>query len=325
MIWAAFFNFIAFLIFARTSRARSPTASSTPSFIAHVRHRRAPRGDRVGPHHLVVGSAVQLVARAGRRAVGGGDRQGRVRRRDAARGLSPTAVFIVVSPAPGLVLGCVLMAVLPGCSGARRRGRSIARSGGCSSSRRRLLSLGHGGNDAQKTMGIIAALLVANGSCWPITPCRCGSCWRATRRWGGNAGRRLAHRPTMGMRMTSCARATGSARRPAAPSRCSWPRSWAFRSRRLTPSPADRRRRGGHAPGRRPLAHRRARGVGLGLHHPVRRRHCCGGALDGEDPGPHHPHGDAPADAAQVRDRANADDRAGDRVGGRDRNAQPWP
>ena len=38
---------------------------------------------------------------------------------------------------------------------------SIASFAGASSSRRRLFSLGHGGNDAQKTMGIIFVLLIA--------------------------------------------------------------------------------------------------------------------------------------------------------------------
>src|SRR5215217_7252288 len=40
---------------------------------------------------------------------------------------------------------------------------SIVRSADCSLSRRALYSLGHGGNDAQKTMGIIAVLLYSQG------------------------------------------------------------------------------------------------------------------------------------------------------------------
>ena len=46
---------------------------------------------------------------------------------------------------------------------ARRRGAWTAGSGGCSSFRPRIFSIGHGGNDAQKTMGIIWLLLIAAG------------------------------------------------------------------------------------------------------------------------------------------------------------------
>ena len=42
-------------------------------------------------------------------------------------------------------------------------------------------SLGHGANDAQKTMGIILALLIAEGKVSSdVTRCRCGSCCRPT-------------------------------------------------------------------------------------------------------------------------------------------------
>ena len=37
-------------------------------------------------------------------------------------------------------------------------------------------SLGHGANDAQKTMGIILALLIAAGTCRPTPTCRSGWC-----------------------------------------------------------------------------------------------------------------------------------------------------
>ena len=74
-----------------------------------------------------------------------------------------TALFIVVSPIAGLVLGSIVMALL----GALLRKTDVART----ESRFRALqlvssaavSLGHGGNDAQKTMGVIAALLVSTG------------------------------------------------------------------------------------------------------------------------------------------------------------------
>ena len=46
----------------------------------------------------------------------------------------------------------------------RRRAASIAGFAGCSWYPPALYSLGHGGNDAQKTMGIIWMLLIAGGS-----------------------------------------------------------------------------------------------------------------------------------------------------------------
>jgi PiT family inorganic phosphate transporter len=46
-----------------------------------------------------------------------------------------------------------------------------------------LYSLGHGGNDAQKTMGIIAVLLFSQGHLGNEFTCRCGSCSPARRRW----------------------------------------------------------------------------------------------------------------------------------------------
>jgi PiT family inorganic phosphate transporter len=75
-----------------------------------------------------------------------------------------TAMFIVLSPLIGSVLGFFLMALVMKLFGHQSQ-RSI------DSTFRRLqlvsaalYSLGHGGNDAQKTMGIIVAALVATGN-----------------------------------------------------------------------------------------------------------------------------------------------------------------
>jgi inorganic phosphate transporter, PiT family len=73
-----------------------------------------------------------------------------------------TAVFIFISPLLGGILGFVLMKVTIALFGQRsprgvdrifRRGQLVSAA---------LYSLGHGGNDAQKTMGIIVAALIAN-------------------------------------------------------------------------------------------------------------------------------------------------------------------
>ena len=74
-----------------------------------------------------------------------------------------TLIFIVASPLIGLTLGYVMMVLVywlfHRSSAARvdklfRRGQLLSAAG---------YSLGHGGNDAQKTMGIITAVLVAGG------------------------------------------------------------------------------------------------------------------------------------------------------------------
>ena len=46
-----------------------------------------------------------------------------------------------------------------------------------------LYSLGHGGNDAQKTMGIIAVLLYSQGYMGGDFTCRSGWCWPARWPW----------------------------------------------------------------------------------------------------------------------------------------------
>jgi PiT family inorganic phosphate transporter len=77
-------------------------------------------------------------------------------------GLRTIGVFIVLSPLIGLALGLVLTLVVlrasstssnvEGLNKGFRRGQLVSAA---------LFSLGHGGNDAQKTMGIILAVLIA--------------------------------------------------------------------------------------------------------------------------------------------------------------------
>ncbi len=78
-------------------------------------------------------------------------------------GVSKTAAAIVLSPVTGLAIALLLVLLvswvflraIPGqVDGLFRRVQFVSAS---------LYSLGHGGNDAQKTMGIIAALLSAHG------------------------------------------------------------------------------------------------------------------------------------------------------------------
>lgn len=79
-------------------------------------------------------------------------------------GILKVAIFIVVSPLLGLTLGALLMvAVAWICRNAvpRRADRWFRRLQLISSA---LYSLGHGSNDAQKTMGIIWLLLISAGA-----------------------------------------------------------------------------------------------------------------------------------------------------------------
>lgn len=79
------------------------------------------------------------------------------------RGWEPVLLFLVLSPLLGLVLGYVFMNGVAWLTWRmqRRRAERLFRHLQLVSAG--LYSLGHGSNDAQKTMGIIVALLVATG------------------------------------------------------------------------------------------------------------------------------------------------------------------
>src|SRR5581483_1922088 len=108
-------------------------------------------------HALVGGIVGAAVAKAGFSAV-------------VADGLDKIAVFIVLSPLLGLALAFIAMIVVL---------RLAARSNNVDRLNRRFrrlqlisagaYSLGHGGNDAQKTMGLILALLIATHKVAPTS------------------------------------------------------------------------------------------------------------------------------------------------------------
>jgi PiT family inorganic phosphate transporter len=102
-------------------------------------------------HALLGGYAGAAIAKAGFGAI-------------IASGWTKTIVFIVVSPLIGMILGFTLMVTMYWIFQrlTPRRVDSIARPAQLVSSA--FLSLSHGGNDAQKTMGIIVGLLVASRS-----------------------------------------------------------------------------------------------------------------------------------------------------------------
>jgi len=162
VLWAAFFNFVAFLLFE--SKVASNIAHGvSPSVVSLTVVASGLIGALIwdlltwqlalpssSSHALLGGFAGAAVAKAGFGSL------------DSAF-LGKTAIFIVVSPLLGLVFGGLIMRLLIAAFGRRsprfvdrtfRRGQLISAA---------LYSLGHGGNDAQKTMGIITAALIATG------------------------------------------------------------------------------------------------------------------------------------------------------------------
>src|SRR5437660_3500602 len=97
-----------------------------------------------------------------------------------------TTVFIVASPMIGLILGWTFMVAVHWIfmRSTPRRVDKFFRKGQLFSAA--AYSIGHGGNDAQKTMGIITAALVAGGLLAPGAAAsrrkfRCGWCWARRR------------------------------------------------------------------------------------------------------------------------------------------------
>ncbi len=163
VIWAAFFNFIAFLFFG----THVATTIGTSIVESHVIDPQVIFGALMGAivwnlltwfmgipssssHALVGGLIGAGTAKAGISAV-------------VWSGVIKVALAIVLSPAIGLVLAIVLVLIIAWASvrsAPLQVDRRFRRLQLVSAS---LYSLGHGGNDAQKTMGIIAVLLYSQG------------------------------------------------------------------------------------------------------------------------------------------------------------------
>ena len=167
VIWAAFFNFIAFLILGE---AVAKTIGKDMINYGAIRPEWQLWVILCGvigaivwnlitwfygipsssSHALVGGLAGSAIAAAGFGAI-------------LPSGWTKTLIFIVLSPLIGGLLGFVLMVAMMWIfrNKSPHRVDSIFRKGQLVSAA--LFSLGHGGNDAQKTMGIITGLLVASG------------------------------------------------------------------------------------------------------------------------------------------------------------------
>ncbi len=163
VIWAAFFNFIAFAIFglhvAGTIGKGIVDIAQVDSYIIF--------GTLIGAcswniitwyfgipssssHALVGGLIGSALVKAGPTAL-------------IMKGIIKTLIFIVVSPVVGMLLGLVLGVIVYNLASRStptnvdhlfRKGQLVSAAA---------YSLGHGGNDAQKTMGIISGLLFSAG------------------------------------------------------------------------------------------------------------------------------------------------------------------
>ena len=163
VVWATVFNFVAAFGFGVNVATTVGTGVVQPARGRPLGDPgRIAGGDRVEPHHVVLRTAHQLLARAHR-----GLRGAAVAKGGFAvllpQGLVKIGAFMMLAPLIGLVVGFALMLVtvwgfrnaLPG-----RVDRLFRRLQLLSAA---AYSLGHGTNDAQKTMGIIAVLLFSTG------------------------------------------------------------------------------------------------------------------------------------------------------------------
>ena len=163
VVWAAFFNFIAFAVFgvhvAKTiAKGTVDPALVTPGIVlAALLAALAWNlltwwfGLPTSSSHALIGGFVgAAVVSDGPKAV-------------VVAGVAKTAAFIVISPMVGLVLGALSMLAVSwmfrrstprGVDSLFRRLQLVSAA---------MFSLGHGSNDAQKTAGIITALLYSTG------------------------------------------------------------------------------------------------------------------------------------------------------------------
>jgi len=210
VIWAAFFNFIAFLFFglhvARTLGKGIVDIGQVDSYIIFGALMGACTWNLItwymglpssSSHALVGGLVGAALVKAGTGAL-------------VMSGILKTMAFIVISPVVGLLLGLLLGALVYNLfrRSTPKKVDSLFRKGQLVSAA--AYSLGHGGNDAQKTMGIIAGLLFSAGylgkefsvPLWIVLTCNgaiamgtlCGG-WRIVK----TMGNKLAHlRPVDG-------------------------------------------------------------------------------------------------------------------------------
>ncbi len=167
--------------------------------------------------HLVLRPARLVVATRSSAATRGRPSPRPASPRSSLSGWMKTLEFIVLAPSWALGLAFAADgARSPGSSAAGHPfTRATSSSAVCSSSPPALYSLGHGGNDAQKTMGIITGAARASGAPPGVRGAALGHPAQPRRHRLRHHVRRLAHRQDHGQRITKlAARSAASARRP---------------------------------------------------------------------------------------------------------------
>ncbi len=164
VIWAAFFNVAAIFIFQLTVAAAVGKGTIEPAIVDHFVVLGALTGaigwnlltwyygiPSSSSHALIGGLIGAAVAKAGTGAL-------------IASGVTKVVLFILVSPLLGFLLGSLMMVLVAWIlrrTAPRKVDRWFRRLQLLSAS---FYSLGHGGNDAQKTIGIIWMLLISAGT-----------------------------------------------------------------------------------------------------------------------------------------------------------------
>jgi PiT family inorganic phosphate transporter len=163
VIWAAFFNFVAFLIFG-TGVAHTIGAGMIDISIVTPPVIFAALLGAIGwnlftwymglptssSHALIGGYAGAAIVKAGPGVI-------------IAHGWFKTMLFIFIAPILGMALGVVFITLTTWLVHKRNPARINQAARRLQLLSAALYSLGHGGNDAQKTMGIIASLIYAAG------------------------------------------------------------------------------------------------------------------------------------------------------------------
>jgi inorganic phosphate transporter, PiT family len=161
VVWAAIFNFVAFLIFG-THVANTVGKTVDPKFVSDAVVFAGLLGaiawnlitwwlglPTSSSHSLIGGFAGAGIAKAGFHVLN-------------ADSIKKTTLFIVISPGVGLILGFIVMLAMLWIFRKTRPNRVDGTFRKLQLVSAAAYSLGHGGNDAQKTMGVIAALLVGS-------------------------------------------------------------------------------------------------------------------------------------------------------------------
>ncbi len=163
VLWAAFFNFIAAFFFgtgvAQTISNKLIDPKAVDVYVVCGGLIGAIVWDIItwlmalptsSSHAIISGYAGAAIARAGFDVI-------------LVKGWIPVIVFLIISPIIGMILGWLIMTTVSWLTRNTERYKAEGRFRHLQLVSAALYSLGHGTNDAQKTMGIIVALLAAAG------------------------------------------------------------------------------------------------------------------------------------------------------------------